>query len=317
MKNILVTGGAGFIGSYFLNKFVKSDLENNYICLDLMTYAANLNNLSDILNCNNFKFVKGDIADKSFVFNFFNDHKIDVVVNFAAETHVDNSIGESDVFYKTNVMGVKVLLDACLHYGIKRFHQVSTDEVYGNNCNSFYFDEESKLNPSSPYSSSKAAADLLIISYFKTYSIPVSISRCCNNFGPNQNIEKFIPNAISKAINNRCVQIYGDGNNVREWIHVEDHCNAIKSILDFGKEGEIYNVGSGLYLSNNELVKIILDTLKKDYTLIEYVKDRLGHDKKYGLNYNKIKGICDWVAECSDLSEIINTINCYIEKNKF
>ena len=308
MKTYLITGGAGFIGSNYLNIFVKKNPNNLYVCLDALTYAGNLTNIKDIIDCKNFKFVKGNICDKELVNKLFELYKFDYVINFAAETHVDNSIKDSDIFYETNVLGTKVLLDACRKYGIKRFHQISTDEVYGNNVLGYKFKEDDKLNPSSPYSASKAAADLLVLSYFKTYNIPVTISRSSNNYGYNQNQEKLIPMIINNALSDKDITIYGDGNNIRDWLFVDDHCDAIELIIINGKEGEIYNISNGFELSNNEVVKKILNILNKPESLIKYVDDRLGHDFRYGIDISKIMNELHWKPKHIFNDEILTSI---------
>ena len=281
MKKMLITGGAGFIGSNFIHYILSKYNDYQVINLDKLTYAANLDNLKDIEDNKNYRFIHGDIADQEFIFKLFENEKFDIVINFAAESHVDNSILNPQIFTITNILGTQVLLDACRKYNIKRFHQVSTDEVYGElplDDNSILFTEKTPLNPSSPYSASKASADMLVKSYYRTYSLPITISRCSNNYGPYQHLEKLIPLMISKAINNDNLPVYGNGLNVRDWLHVYDHCTAIDLIIHEGKIGEIYNIGGNNEKSNIDVVKIILKELGKSEKLIKYVNDRPGHD---------------------------------------
>ena len=308
-QKYLITGGAGFIGSNYLNLFVLKNKDDFFICLDSLTYAGDILYINKLLSCDNFKFVKGDIRDCNQVFSLFESEKIDIVINFAAETHVDNSIVNGDLFFDTNVFGTKVLLDACLKYGVKRFHQISTDEVYGNNVYNTKFKETSLLNPSSPYSASKAAADLLVLSYYKTYGLPVTISRSCNNYGLNQHKEKLIPNIVDKIKNNNTISIYGDGENKREWIYVLDHCHAVDAIIKYGKVGEIYNIGSSVEFSNNEIVAKILSLFNCDRKLIKYVVDRKGHDFRYGIDTTKIFVECKWKPIYSFEEAFYSTIN--------
>ena len=292
MKKMLITGGAGFIGSNFIHYILSKYNDYQVINLDKLTYAANLDNLKDIEDNKNYRFIHGDIADQEFIFKLFENEKFDIVINFAAESHVDNSILNPQIFTITNILGTQVLLDACRKYNIKRFHQVSTDEVYGElplDDNSILFTEKTPLNPSSPYSASKASADMLVKSYYRTYSLPITISRCSNNYGPYQHLEKLIPLMISKAINNDNLPVYGNGLNVRDWLHVYDHCTAIDLIIHEGKIGEIYNIGGNNEKSNIDVVKIILKELGKSEKLIKYVNDRPGHDLRYAIDSTKIK----------------------------
>ena len=281
MKKMLITGGAGFIGSNFIHYILSKYNDYQVINLDKLTYAANLDNLKDIEDNKNYRFIHGDIADQEFIFKLFENEKFDIVINFAAESHVDNSILNPQIFTITNILGTQVLLDAWRKYNIKRFHQVSTDEVYGElplDDKNILFTEKTPLNPSSPYSASKASADMLVKSYYRTYSLPITISRCSNNYGPYQHLEKLIPLMISKAINNDNLPVYGNGLNVRDWLHVYDHCTAIDLIIHEGKIGEIYNIGGNNEKSNIDVVKIILKELGKSEKLIKYVNDRPGHD---------------------------------------
>ncbi len=297
MKKMLITGGAGFIGSNFIHYILSKYNDYQVINLDKLTYAANLDNLKDIEDNKNYRFIHGDIADQEFIFKLFENEKFDIVINFAAESHVDNSILNPQIFTITNILGTQVLLDACRKYNIKRFHQVSTDEVYGElplDDNSILFTEKTPLNPSSPYSASKASADMLVKSYYRTYSLPITISRCSNNYGPYQHLEKLIPLMISKAINNDNLPVYGNGLNVRDWLHVYDHCTAIDLIIHEGKIGEIYNIGGNNEKSNIDVVKIILKELGKSEKLIKYVNDRPGHDLRYALDSTKKKTTLNW-----------------------
>lgn len=313
---VLVTGGAGFIGSNFIHYLVEKHPSYRVVCLDKLTYAGNLANLRGILGRDNFRFVKGDICDKELVYQIFEEERPDMVVNFAAESHVDRSIENPDIFLKTNVIGTQVLLDACRKYGVRRFHQISTDEVYGDlplDRPDLKFTENSPLKPSSPYSASKAAADLLVLSYHKTYNIPVTISRCSNNYGPYQFPEKLIPLMIINALQDKPLPIYGDGRNVRDWIHVRDHCEAIDLILHKGKEGEIYNVGGNNERSNIEVVRTILKEIGKSESLIKFVKDRPGHDRRYALDITKIKEELGWTPSISFEEGLKSTIKWYLE----
>lgn len=308
-KNLLVTGGAGFIGSNFINFFLSKYKNTLIINLDKLTYAANQNNLTKITHNNpNYRFIHGSIEDTSLLKMIFNDYKIDGVINFAAESHVDNSITNPDQFVETNINGVFNLLKTCYNFWMdepykyksnflnSRFHQVSTDEIYGS-IKKGSFDELSKFNPSSPYSASKASADMLVKSFFVTYGLNTSTSVCSNNFGPNQHEEKFIPKVISCLKNNLPIPVYGNGENIRDWIYVEDHCNAIELIFKNSKPGETYNVGANNEISNFELINIIYDLLKKRLNPIKkinYVDDRFGHDFRYSITSEKIKKTLNW-----------------------
>ena len=314
MKKMLITGGAGFIGSNFIHYILSKYNDYQVINLDKLTYAANLDNLKDIEDNKNYRFIHGDIADQEFIFKLFENEKFDIVINFAAESHVDNSILNPQIFTITNILGTQVLLDACRKYNIKRFHQVSTDEVYGElplDDNSILFTEKTPLNPSSPYSASKASADMLVKSYYRTYSLPITISRCSNNYGPYQHLEKLIPLMISKAINNDNLPVYGNGLNVRDWLHVYDHCTAIDLIIHEGKIGEIYNIGGNNEKSNIDVVKIILKELGKSEKLIKYVNDRPGHDLRYAIDSTKIKTTLNWKPVYSFEKVILDTIKWY------
>lgn len=315
---ILVTGGAGFIGSNFIIYMQKKYPEYKLVCLDALTYAGNIENLNSALNNENFKFVKGDIADKDFVFKLFEEENFDTVINFAAESHVDNSIENPQIFLQTNVLGTQVLLDATRKYGVKRYHQVSTDEVYGDlplDRPDLLFTETTPIKTSSPYSASKAGADLLVQAYYRTFKTPVTISRCSNNYGPYQFPEKLIPLMISKANKGEQLPVYGTGSNVRDWIHVDDHCRAIDMIVHNGTIGEVYNVGGHNERQNIEVVKTILKTLNKPETMITYVTDRAGHDLRYAINPDKIKNELGWEPLIKFEDGIIQTIEWY-QNNK-
>lgn len=312
---LIITGGAGFIGSNFIYYELKNHPEDEFICLDKLTYAGNLSSLNGAMEQPNFKFVKGDIADRDFVYSLFEAEKPDIVVNFAAESHVDRSILEPELFLKTNVIGTGVLMDACRKYGIKRYHQVSTDEVYGDlplDRPDLFFTEETPLHTSSPYSASKASADLLVLAYHRTYGLPVTISRCSNNYGPYHFPEKLIPLMIINALHDKALPVYGDGANVRDWLYVEDHCSAIDLIIREGHEGEVYNVGGHNEKSNLDVVKIILKALGKSEDLITFVKDRPGHDRRYAIDPTKIHNELGWLPQTKFEDGISKTIEWYL-----
>lgn len=318
--NILVTGGAGFIGSNFIYYELENHRKDKIICLDKLTYAGNLSTLENALKNKNFEFYRGDICDEKCVENIFESEKIDIVVNFAAESHVDRSISEPTLFFKTNVIGTQILLEACKKYGIKRFHQISTDEVYGElplDRKDLLFTEETPLCASSPYSASKASADLLVMSYHKTFGLPVSVSRCSNNYGPYQFPEKLIPLIIMRAMSNEQIPIYSKGENVRDWIFAEDHCNAIDKIIRSGRAGEIYNIGANNERSNLEIVSTVLEKLKKPKSLISFVKDRPGHDLRYAVNSSKIQQELGWRAKTDFSDGLEKTIEWYIQNEKW
>lgn len=285
--NILITGGAGFIGANFCHYvYNKSD---NFVCLDALTYAGNKENIENLLNKQNFKFVLGNICDEELVDKVIKENKIDVVVNFAAESHVENSIKTPQPFIDTNITGVRVLLDACKKHNVKRFHQVSTDEVYGElKDGDPSFLETSPLKPTNPYSISKAAADLLVLSYNKMFNLDTTISRCSNNYGIYQHKEKFVSKSIQDVINNRNITVHGDGKNIRDWINVLDHCEGIKRIIKSGRSGEIYNIGSSGEKTNLEVAKAILSCFKSSKSKIEFVENRKNNDHRYSINYDKI-----------------------------
>jgi dTDP-glucose 4,6-dehydratase len=312
---LIVTGGAGFIGSNFIFHWRSAHPEDQIICLDKLTYAGNLSTLKDILDAPNFKFVKADICDRSAVYKLFETEKPDVVVNFAAESHVDRSIEDPSIFLKTNILGTSVLMDACRKYGITRYHQVSTDEVYGDlplDRPDLMFTEETPIHTSSPYSASKASADLLVLAYHRTYGLPVTISRCSNNYGPYHFPEKLIPLMIINALHDEKLPVYGDGKNVRDWLYVEDHCRAIDLIIHKGKVGEIYNVGGHNEMANIDIVKLICKALGKPESLIEHVTDRKGHDRRYAIDPAKIHRELGWLPETKFADGIKKTIDWYL-----
>ncbi len=317
---ILVTGGAGFIGGNFVQMMVKQYPEDMIVNLDLLTYAGNLETLDSVKDCKNYKFVKGDIADREFIFDLFEKENFDAVVNFAAESHVDRSIEDPGIFVQTNVLGTVVLLDASKKYGVKRYHQVSTDEVYGDlplDRPDLFFTEETPIHTSSPYSSSKASADLFVLAYHRTFGLPVTISRCSNNYGPYHFPEKLIPLMISRALANEDLPVYGDGANVRDWLHVEDHCTAIDLILRNGTIGEVYNIGGHNERTNLEVVKTILRALDKPESLIRFVKDRPGHDMRYAIDPKKLETQLGWVPKYNFDTGIAQTIEWYLENKKW
>lgn len=313
---IVVTGGAGFIGGNFIHYMVNKYPNYQIICLDALTYAGNMETLEPIINKDTFKFVKGDISDRSFIFKIFEDEKPDVIVNFAAESHVDRSIDDPEIFLRTNIIGTSVLLDACRKYGIQRYHQVSTDEVYGDlplDEPDLFFTEETNIHTSSPYSASKASADLLVQAYVRTYGLPATISRCSNNYGPYHFPEKLIPLVISNVLNNKPVPVYGKGENVRDWLYVEDHCRAIDMIIHKGKEGEVYNIGGHNERTNLQVVKAIIETLGKSEELITYVTDRPGHDMRYAIDPTKIEAELGWKPETMFDEGIKKTVQWYVD----
>ncbi|PGC93825.1 dTDP-glucose 4,6-dehydratase [Bacillus toyonensis] len=310
---ILVTGGAGFIGSNFVRYMVKKYPEYKIVNLDALTYAGNLENLKDIEELSNYKFVKGDIADRQFINQLFKEEKFDYVLNFAAESHVDRSITNPDIFIQTNIQGTQVLLDAAKNAEVKKYLQVSTDEVYGTLGETGYFTEETPLASNSPYSSSKAGADLLVRAYHETFGLPVNITRCSNNYGPFHFPEKLIPLMIINALNDKQLPVYGDGLNVRDWLHVEDHCQAIDLVLHKGKNGEVYNVGGNNERTNIEIVKTILKALDKPESLIKYVTDRPGHDRRYAIDATKLREELGWSPKYNFDTGIEQTIKWYLE----
>ncbi|MCH1940261.1 dTDP-glucose 4,6-dehydratase [Holdemania massiliensis] len=311
----LVTGGAGFIGGNFAHYMINTYPEDQIVVLDLLTYAGNLETLEPIMNKPNFKFVKGDIRDREFIDQLFAEEKFDMVVNFAAETHVDRSVEDPEVFITTNIIGTQVLMDACRKYGIQRYHQVSTDEVYGDlplDRPDLFFTEETPIHTSSPYSAAKAGADLLVQAYHRTFKLPVTISRCSNNYGPYHFPEKLIPLMISRALADESLPVYGDGMNVRDWLHVYDHCTAIDLILRKGRDGEVYNIGGHNEKTNLEVVKTILAALNKPESLIHFVKDRPGHDLRYAMDPTKIETELGWKPKYTFETGIPQTIDWYL-----
>lgn len=318
--NIIVTGGAGFIGSNFVFYELKAHPEDRIICVDSLTYAGNLSTLEPVMNHPNFRFVKLDICDREGVYKLFEEEKPDIVVNFAAESHVDRSIENPTVFLNTNIIGTSVLMDACRKYGIKRYHQVSTDEVYGDlplDRPDLFFHEDTPIHTSSPYSTSKASADLLVNAYHRTYGLPVSISRCSNNYGPYQFPEKLIPLMIANALADKPLPVYGEGLNVRDWLYVEDHCKAIDLIMRKGTVGEVYNIGGHNEMKNIDIVKLICDYLDKPYSLIEHVTDRKGHDRRYAIDPTKIHGELGWLPETMFKDGIKMTIQWYLDNKSW
>ena len=318
--NIIVTGGAGFIGSNFIFYQMKNHPQDRIICLDKLTYAGNLSTLESVMNKPNFRFVKADIADKQAVEKLFEEEKPDIVVNFAAESHVDRSIEDAQIFLKTNILGTQVLLDACKKYNVSRFHQVSTDEVYGDlplDRADLFFTEETPIHTSSPYSASKAGADLLVLAYYRTFNLPVSITRCSNNYGPYHFPEKLIPLMISRALDDKALPVYGKGENVRDWLYVEDHCAAIDLVMRKGRTGEVYNVGGHNEKSNLDVVKIILNQLNKPESLITFVKDRPGHDMRYAIDPSKIHAELGWLPQTKFEDGIKKTIDWYLNNKKW
>jgi len=311
----LITGGAGFIGSNYMHYVVNKYPNDFFVCLDALTYAGNYNNIKDLERENNFKFIKGNITDSMFIDKIFDDEKFDVVINFAAESHVDNSIKNPGIFIDTNIQGTRVLLDASRKYNVKRFHQVSTDEVYGDlplDRKDLLFTEETPLHTSSPYSSSKAGADLLVMAYYRTYGLPVSISRCSNNYGPYQFPEKLIPVVISKAMNDEKIPVYGKGDNVRDWIHVIDHNIGVDLIVRNGRVGEVYNLGGHSERTNLEVVKIILKQMNKSLDLITFVNDRPGHDLRYAIDSSKVENELGWKLSYTFEKGIEETVSWYL-----
>ena len=315
MPKILITGGAGFIGSnfvrYMLDKYDNYEIVN----LDSLTYCGNLENLREVENNSNYTFCKGDITDKDLVFEITAD--VDYIVNFAAESHVDRSIEDPEIFIKSNIFGTQVLLDAAKEHSAQKYLQVSTDEVYGSLGKTGYFREDTPLAPNSPYSASKAGADLMVRAYNKTFDLPVNITRCSNNYGPYQFPEKLIPLMISNALENKPLPVYGDGMNIRDWLHVYDHCSAIDLVLHKGKIGEIYNIGGNNEKKNIEIVKLILQNLNKPESLIEFVKDRLGHDRRYAIDSAKMQNELGWTPKYTFETGIAETIKWYLDNREW
>ncbi len=320
MSKFLVTGGAGFIGGNFLHTMVKKYKDDTWVCIDALTYAGNMETLEPILKNSNFKFVHENICDREAVYRLFEKEHFDYVINFAAESHVDRSIENPEIFLKTNILGTQVLMDACRKYGIKRYHQVSTDEVYGDfplDRPDLFFTEETPIHTSSPYSASKASADLLVMAYHRTFGLPVTISRCSNNYGPYQFPEKLIPLIIQKAMRNEPLPVYGTGSNVRDWLYVGDHNNAIDLIVRNGKDGEVYNIGGHNERTNLQVVKTILKALNKPESLITYVKDRPGHDRRYAMDPTKIENELSWRPTYNFETGILPTIEWNLKNQEW
>ncbi len=317
---ILITGGAGFIGTNFVYYQLQHHPEDRVVCLDALTYAGNLENLTEALKNPRFRFVKGDIADREAVNALFEEEKPDIVVNFAAESHVDRSITQPELFLRTNIMGTQVLMDACRKYGVQRYHQVSTDEVYGDlplDRPDLFFTEDTPIHTSSPYSASKASADLLVLAYFRTFHLPVSITRCSNNYGPYHFPEKLIPLMITRALNDQSLPVYGKGENVRDWLYVEDHCAAIDLVMRKGREGEVYNVGGHNERTNLDVVKTVLRELGKPESLITFVADRPGHDRRYAIDPSKIHAELGWLPRTKFDDGIHQTVQWYLDNRQW
>ena len=320
MGTIIVTGGAGFIGANFIFHMLAKYPGYRIICLDKLTYAGNLSTLAKVLDNSNFRFVKADICDREAMEQIFKEEHPDIVVNFAAESHVDRSIENPCIFLQTNVMGTAVLMDVCRKFSVRRYHQVSTDEVYGDlplERPDLLFTEESHIRTNSPYSSSNAGADLLVLAYYRTYDLPVTISRCSNNYGPYHFPEKLIPLMITNALNDSPLPVYGDGIYVRDWLYVEDHCKAIDLILHNGKVGEVYNIGGNNEMRNIDIVKLICKELGKPESLITYITDRKGHDTRYAINPTKIHKELGWLPETRFADGIKKTIQWYLDNREW
>jgi len=319
-KTVIVTGGAGFIGSNFIFYYLAEHSQDRVVCIDKLTYAGNLSTLAPVMEHPRFRFVKADICDREAVDRLFQEEHPDIVINFAAESHVDRSIEDPGVFLQTNVIGTSVLLDACRKYGITRYHQVSTDEVYGDlplDRPDLFFTEETPIHTSSPYSSSKAGADLLVLAYHRTYGLPVTVSRCSNNYGPYHFPEKLIPLMIINALHDKPLPVYGEGLNVRDWLYVEDHCKAIDLVIHNGRVGEVYNIGGHNEMRNIDIVKLIVAKLGKDESLITYVADRKGHDLRYAIDPTKINNELGWLPETKFADGIEKTIAWYLENKSW
>lgn len=317
---VIVTGGAGFIGGNYIHYHLGAHPEDRVICVDKLTYAGNLSTLRSVMDKPNFRFVKLDICDRDGVFKLFEEEKPDVVINFAAESHVDRSIENPEIFLQTNIIGTATMMDACRAFGNVRFHQVSTDEVYGDlplDRPDLFFTEETPIHTSSPYSSSKAGADLLVLAYLRTYGLPVTVSRCSNNYGPYHFPEKLIPLMIANCLNDKPLPVYGEGKNVRDWLYVEDHCKAIDLIVRNGRIGEVYNVGGHNEMANIDIVKLICRALGKPESLITYVTDRKGHDLRYAIDPTKIHSELGWLPETRFEDGIKKTIDWYLNNREW
>ena len=320
MATIFVTGGAGFIGGNFIHYYLKAHPEDRVVCIDKLTYAGNLSTLESVMDNPNFRFCKLDICDREGVFRLFEEEKPDIVINFAAESHVDRSIENPGIFLETNIIGTGTMMDACRTFGNVRYHQVSTDEVYGDlplDRPDLFFTEETPIHTSSPYSSSKAGADLLVQAYYRTYGLPITISRCSNNYGPFHFPEKLIPLMIANCLNDKPLPVYGEGLNVRDWLYVEDHCKAIDLIIHKGRIGEVYNVGGHNEMRNIDIVKLIIRELGKSEDLITYVTDRKGHDLRYAIDPTKIHDELGWLPETKFEDGIKKTIRWYLDNRKW
>lgn len=319
-KTIIVTGGAGFIGSNFIFYMLSKHPHYRIVCIDKLTYAGNLSTLKSVVDRTNFRFCKADICDREIIYQIFEEEQPDIVVNFAAESHVDRSIEDPAVFLQTNIIGTSIMMDACRKYGNIRYHQVSTDEVYGDlplDRPDLFFTEETSIHTSSPYSSSKASADLLVLAYYRTFGLPVTISRCSNNYGPYHFPEKLIPLMIANALNDKPLPVYGEGINVRDWLYVEDHCKAIDLIIHNGRIGEVYNVGGHNEMRNIDIVKLICEELGKPESLITYVTDRKGHDMRYAIDPTKIHNELGWLPETKFADGIKKTIRWYLDNRSW
>lgn len=317
---LLITGAAGFIGGNFCHYIIKKYSKYSILALDALTYAGNLETLKPLLNLANFEFVKGDITDRDFIFDLFKKHKFDIVINFAAESHVDRSIENPEIFLKTNILGTNILMDAALKYKVKRYHQVSTDEVYGDlplDKLDLFFTEETPIHTSSPYSASKASADLLVQAYNRTFGLPMTISRCSNNYGPFHFPEKLIPLIIKRALAEESIPVYGTGENVRDWLHVYDHCTAIDLIIHNGKIGEVYNIGGHNEKTNLEVVKVVLKILNKSEDLVKFVVDRKGHDMRYAIDPSKIINELGWTPKYTFDTGIIQTVQWNVNNQEW
>ncbi len=317
---VLVTGGAGFIGSNFIYHLLGAYPDYRIVCVDCLTYAGNISTLAEAMKSKNFSFYKTNICDRKGIYEIFEAEMPDIVVNFAAESHVDRSIDAPEIFLTTNILGTQVLMDACRKYGIKRYHQVSTDEVYGDlplDRPELYFTEETPIHTSSPYSASKASADLLVLAYHRTYGLPVTISRCSNNYGPYHFPEKLIPLMIVNALNNKPLPVYGNGENIRDWLYVEDHCKAVDLIIHKGKAGEVYNIGGHNEMKNIDIVKMICKALDKPESLITYVADRKGHDRRYAIDPSKIHNELGWLPQTKFADGIRKTIDWYLDNREW
>lgn len=319
-ETVLITGGAGFIGSNFVYHMLKEHPDDKIVCVDCLTYAGNMSTLAEAMKNERFVFYKTNICDRAGIYKIFETEHPDIVVNFAAESHVDRSIETPEIFLQTNILGTQVMMDACRKYGIGRYHQVSTDEVYGDlplDRPDLFFTENTPIRTSSPYSASKASADLLVQAYHRTFGLPVTISRCSNNYGPYHFPEKLIPLTIANCLNDKPLPVYGEGLNVRDWLYVEDHCRAIDLIIHRGRKGEVYNVGGHNEMRNIDIVKLICDYLGKPYSLIKHVADRKGHDMRYAIDPTKIHDELGWLPETKFADGIKKTIDWYLDNREW